>query len=171
MLHKPDRNHLREEISTRFIPYLRSIGFDQEIKSTNADGRTSHPFGIFVRRKEAVSHIIDIQFDKYLRPKFTINFRKDPSEPIEKDRLGLGKAKCDFIASYRLHSRPNSASWFRMRTFFGLRRRERAAREVVDRLMSVFPEVESWLADGTMGKHIRMIPIPAIQGIREEAVL
>jgi hypothetical protein len=169
-VHKLNRGYIREELSKRFIPYLRSIGFEQAREPANVDGRSTQPFGIFVRRNETVSDIIDIQFDKYSKPRFTINFRKDPSEPIDKNLFGLSRANCNFIAIYRLHPRPNSAGWFTMRTFLGLRTPETGARKIVDRLMSVFPEVEGWLANGTMGKHLRMIPMPVIEGTREEAV-
>jgi len=33
--------------------------------------------------------------------------------------------------------------------------------------MVLFPEVERWLEDGTMGEHIRMVPVPRLH---EQAV-
>lgn len=127
------------------------------------NGRSNAPFGSFVRRREAVLEIVDIQFDKYGRPKFTINLRADPSEHIDKDRFGLARTKCDFVAIYRLNPRPKSAGWFTMRTFFGLRSPRMCAKKIVDQLMSLVPEIEGWLKDRTMGQHLRMIPVSLIQ--------
>jgi hypothetical protein len=157
---------LREELSERFIPYLRSRGFEQGGDASGADARSTSPFGMFERNHGTVTDIISIQFDKYRRAKFIVNFRKDPPEIVKfrsaKDNLG-------FVQLGRLHSRPRSARWFTMRTFLGFRSPEKCAKAIVDRLMILFPEVESWFKDGTMGDHIRLIPIPMLRAARDQA--
>lgn len=169
VVNKSNRAYLREELSKRFIPYLHSIGFELAKEAAAIEPRSSHPFGSFVRRREAVTEIIDVQFDKYLRPRFTVNLRVDPSEHIDKERLGLTRTKCEFVAIYRLNPRPTSAGWFTLRTFLGLRSPEVSAKKVVDRLMSLTPEIEGWLKDGTLGQHLTMIPGPVIQETQDEA--
>src|SRR5712692_10449092 len=113
---KSNRAFLREELSRRFIPYLRSRGFERAKDSAKADGRSTFPFGTFMRTHGTASDIIEIQFDKYSRPKFIINFRKDPPELIR-----FGTVNCMSAEAFRLHPRPKSSGWFSMRTFFGLR--------------------------------------------------
>ena len=110
---KSNRAFLREELSRRFIPYLRSIGFEQE-DLAQMDGRSTSPFGTFVRRHGATSDVIRIQFDKYLRPKFTINFGKDPPDVISGNfrsrssgtEHGCAAVNLQLVQLFRLHPRP-----------------------------------------------------------------
>jgi hypothetical protein len=155
---KSKRALLREELSKRFIPYLRSRGFERV--EAKADGRSTFPFGTLIRKRGTGSDIIEIQFDKYSRPKFILNFRKEPAELIR-----FGTVNHMWAEGFRLHPRPKSIGWFTMRTFFGLRSPETCAKEVVDRLMSLFPEVESWFKDRTVGEHLRICPYPLLPGV------
>jgi hypothetical protein len=140
---KSNRAFLREELSKRFIPHLQSTGFARAEDSAKEDGRSSFPFGTFTREHGAGSDIIEIQLDKYSKPKFIINFSL--------------RSGSDLIESFRLHPRAKSAAWFTMRTFFGLRSAGTCARQVVDQLMNLFPEVESWFKDRVIGKHLRRL--------------
>lgn len=169
MVANSNRALLREELSRRFVPHLQSVGFEQENLS-EVDGRTSFPFGIFVRRHGATKDIIRIQFDKYQRAKFTINFRKDPHVVISGNVRSRSSQKespvpetFKLVQLFRLHPRPKSAAWFAMRTLFGLRSPAKCARDVVDCLMNLFPEVERCLKDGTIGDHVRMIAVPLLK--------
>jgi hypothetical protein len=45
------------------------------------------------------------------------------------------------------------------RTFFGLRSAKTCSKEVVDRLMNLFPQVEAWFKDRTVGEHVEALPI------------
>jgi len=155
---KSKRAFLRDELSRRFIPYLRSSGFEEDQHISKANGRSTFPFGALTRKHGTVSDIIKIQFDKYKRPKFIINFRKDPPELLKERPFASGTGTVKETEAFRLHPRPRSSGWFTMRTFFGLRSPEASAKKVVDRLVSVFPEVESWFKDGTVGEHLRAIP-------------
>ena len=142
-----NRAFLRQELSQRFIPHLQSKGFAVAKDAAKGNGRSSFPFGTFIREHGADADVIKIQFDKYSRPKFILNFS-----------LRSGN---DLVESFRLHPRPKSSAWFTMRTFFGLRSAETCARQVVDQLMNLFPEVESWFKDRVVGKHLRRLyPYP-----------
>src|SRR5258708_12159540 len=154
---KSKRAFLREELSQRFIPYLRSRGFEGAKDSAKADGRSTFPFGTFMRTHGTASDIIEIQFDKYSRPKFIINFRKDPPELIR-----FGTVNCMSAEAFRLHPRPKSSGWFTMRTFFGLRSPETCAKEVVDRLMNLFPDVETLFKDRTLETPLHLCPHPLL---------
>jgi hypothetical protein len=46
-----------------------------------------------------------------------------------------------------------------MRTFFGLRSPKTSSKEVVDRLMNLFPQVEAWFKDGILDEHLQALGI------------
>src|SRR5260370_20805565 len=98
---KSKRDFLREELSKRFIPYLRSRGFERAKDSAKADGRSTFPFGTFIRTDGTLSDIIAIQFDKYSRPKFIVNFQKDPPEIIR-----FRTVNHNWAAPFTLHPLP-----------------------------------------------------------------
>ena len=170
-MRKSDRAYLREELSQRFLPYLRSVGFEPAEDSSKPDGRSIFPFGTFARKHGSTSDIIEIQFDKYSRPRFIINFRREPPELIKEGQgIGprnarlpklteFGAARFKWAQSFRLTPRPQSARWFTMRTFFGFRSPKTCSKEVVDRLMNLFPQVEAWFKDGTVGEHLQALGI------------
>lgn len=166
---KSNRAHLREELSKRFIPHLQSLGFSRDGDSGKADGRSVFPFGTYIRKHGATSDVVEIQFDKYSRPKFIINFRKKPPRVIpEGEGIGprkarlpklteFGAARFHWAESFRLTPRPQSARWFTMRTFFGLCSADSAGKKVVDHLMTLFPQVEDWFNNGTIGENVQAL--------------
>jgi hypothetical protein len=121
---KSDRAYLREELSKRFIPHLQSLDFEPAKNPVKGDGRSIHPFGTFVRRRDTTSDVIEIQFDKRSKPSFVINFRRDPPTLIKGEQfVGAGNARLPKLTefgaerlrwaeSFRLTPRPKSASWF-----------------------------------------------------------
>lgn len=166
---KSKRAHLRVELSQRFIPYLQSLGFQADEDSGKPDTRSTHPFGAFVRKHGSTADVIDIQFDKYQRPRFIINFSRRPPRVIEDGwtigprnarlpRLTeFGAERFRWAESFRLTPRARSARWFTVRTFFGLRSPKTSSKAVVDRLMNLFPQVEAWFNDGSLGDHIQAL--------------
>jgi hypothetical protein len=168
---KSNRAYLREELSKRFIPYLQSLDFEPAKNPAKADARSIHPFGTFVRRRETVSDVIEIQFDKRSKPRFIINFRRDPPELNKEGQFvgarnlrlpkltEFGAERFRWAESFRLTPRPKSANWFTMRTFFGFRSQKICSKEVIDRLMNLFPQVEDWFKDGKIGEHVQALSI------------
>lgn len=150
---KSRRGILREELSSRFIPYLQSIGFESTDDSLRRDSRRIFPFGTLVRRHGTTADVIKIQFDKYSRPRFIVNFRREPTEIVHVRHIKSREVASS--ESFRLHPKPNSAGWFTMRTFLGLHTVEACAERVVDQLMSLVPEIERWFNEETVGKHMR----------------
>jgi len=61
------------------------MGFERPEHSVKADGRSAFPFGSLVRKHGTAQDIIEIQFDKYSKPKFIINFRKTHLTSLKKD--------------------------------------------------------------------------------------
>jgi hypothetical protein len=181
---KSNRAYLREELSKRVIPYLQSLDFEPAKNPVKADARSIHPFGTFVRRRESASDIIEIQFDQHSRPSFIINFRRDSPELIKEGQFvgarnarlpkltEFGAERFRWAESFRLTPRPKPASWFTMRTFFGFRSPKICSKEVVDRLMNLFPQVEAWFKDGKIGEHVQALPIlvPLAEARNEQVV-
>lgn len=100
---------------------------------------------------------IEIQFDKYSRPKFIVNFQLDPPSLLPKERPWPEYNRPDngrlrWAEAFRLHPQPNSIRWFGTWSVFGWRSAEDCARKTVDRLMELFPEVEAWFKGQAVGR-------------------
>jgi hypothetical protein len=97
-----------------------------------------------------------VQWEKYGSPRFILNFSK-------RGRTGL-------IASGR--QAPNKGrwteGWFRqdrsgLQRFFSFSK-VYPAEQVVAQLIALFPEVEEFWKSGTIGPHIRLLPVPRRPG-------
>jgi len=60
-----------------------------------------------------------------------------------------------------------------MRTFFGFRSPKICSKEVIHRLMNLFPQVEAWFKDGNIGEHVQALPmlLPLPEARHEQIVL
>ncbi len=150
---------LRRELKKRFHPVAERHGFTIDA--------TSAPFGIDFRRITPVCiDVFDLQWEKYGRPRFVVNFGKCPGAgvthhgeriPPEKVLSHMGSRS----GRMQPGKGPHTTAWFSQdRPFVQrvlLRRRNRAAAEVVDSLLAVFPELEAWFRDGTLGPHLHLV--------------
>lgn len=110
-------------------------------------------------------HVFDVQWDKYGRPRFVVNFGTCPAgglhvsgKDIPADQVLAG------WAPQRGRLQPcagaSSANWFRQdkslvaRLFFGVA--PHPASEVVAQLTQLFPELEAYWSAGTIGKHLQV---------------
>lgn len=149
---------LRRELKRVFFPFVVSRGFE-------IDQRDAPAFTTFRRTVGESLHVFDVQWDKYGRPRFVVNFGICPAsgvhlpgEHIPADHVLAGWAPL----GGRLQPRPGatSANWFRqdrplfMRLFGG--EALRSASEVVTELMQLFPELEAYWSTGAAGKHLRI---------------
>ena len=148
---------LRREIKHRFIPHVVASGF-------TLDEREAPTFWLFRRQAGPSAQLFSIQWEKYGRPRFRLDFGTCPIEGL--DFTG----KHVEWSSMHPHWLPDAASlkpgraifsrsWFRQdRTpilqLFGATAL-RPAKEVVDELFSLYPEVEAYWASGKVGKHIQ----------------
>ena len=138
---------LRREIRTRFFPFMIAKGFVLDMR----DAPT-----FFAFRKETPEGVLhcDIQWEKYGKPRFILNFGR--GEPAVAPTAIRG----------RLHSRRRPAFWTTRDWFCQdrpllsriFRSRFRPPAEVVDSLLSLFAEVEACWASGVAGPHIRLFP-------------
>jgi hypothetical protein len=153
---------LRRELKRTFYPYVTDRGFQID--------KSSGPHSIDFRRF-GPDHIdvFDIQWEKYGRPRFVVNFGQAPSVGVTHSGESVPPEK---ILSYmgpqsgRLqpHVGAGTGSWFRQDYSFLqriiFRQAVRPAEEVVGELMSLFNELESWFEHGQLGVHMKVLPYP-----------
>lgn len=138
---------LRREIARIFVPHVERNGFTM-------DKRDLPAFLRFWRIKGDAAHLFDIQWEKYGRPRFVVNFGRCPATGL----IIRGKhyAPQDVLASWapeggRLQPQPgtSSRSWFRqdkplLQSLFS-REKLRPADEVIAvDLLCHFVEVDLW---------------------------
>lgn len=137
---------LRREITKTFVPYAQAQGFHVDKKNL--------PISLCFRRiVESEAHIFDIQWEKYGRPRFTVNVGRCPAAGYEIS--GQHYAPEAVLPGWtseggRLQPRPgfSSACWFRqdkpfLKSLFS-RQKLRPAEEVVTELITLFVEAEMW---------------------------
>ncbi|MEZ0261193.1 MAG: hypothetical protein ACAH80_09295 [Alphaproteobacteria bacterium] len=148
---------LRREITTIFVPAMQRRGF-------TVDKRDLPVFLRFWRIKDDEAHLFDIQWEKYGRPRFIVNFGRCPAAGLV--IRGKHYAPQDVLASWtpeggRLQPQPgtSSRSWFRqdkpfLQSLFS-REKLRPADEVIAvDLLCTFGEVEMWWESRTRMAHM-----------------
>ena len=132
---------LLEEMKRTFYPFATARGFLKQ--KSEAPG-----FTVFRRVREQRIEAFKVQWDKYCRPFFVINF-------------GRGVADSDqHQASGRLQRRRggNLSCWFNIRRPWSAKLRSGKwnyqPAEVVSEVIAAFPELEAWWATGEAGPHI-----------------
>ena len=156
---------LRDQVRNTFVPFVRDAGFE-------ATSRRGNLFMEFRRDAGSVIHVLEIQWEKYGRPRFVINYGTCPSSGI--DVQGKHFAPADVCAGWLPDSgrlRPGrgatTASWFRqdypLLKQLLLRTRCRAASEVVAEAVHLFAELEAYWGSGALGTHMRAVPPAAIR--------
>ncbi len=147
-------------MESRFSAFMTDSGFQKE-----CGGGIDFRF----RRKGSQRHdLIEVQFDKYLRPRFILNFGTVPAEGLT-DAYGRHIDADDVhIAHLVERGRLNALPKILVEHWFGLGRLriwpvETAAERQVEKLIKLFPQVERWFASGTVGWNlaIRTEPLNA----------
>ena len=151
---------LRQELKRRFWPLLESQGFTHD--------ESGAPLLVTFRKHTPEStQVVDVQWDKYGKPRFVVGFGQCPAAGIEfrgqripRETMLAGWLEPDGKGG-RLQPRSGSStrSWFRLDAdlFMKLRgKKSRQPSEVVDELLALFPEVEAWFKDGSIGKHLQL---------------
>lgn len=134
---------LRAAVKRRFHPWIVARGFEKD--------KSQSPYFTTFRRTRADNvDLFDIQWDKYWRPHFVINF-------------GQGLAgQTDIAIVGRLQRR---RGW-PLHTWFGLHRpwlnRIKTLQwsytnaDVLEELEAAFEELEAWWRDKTVGPHVNL---------------
>ncbi len=152
---------LRQEIKKQFEPFMVHRGY-------LIDRSQAPVFTIFRKITSDTVYLSDVQWEKYGRPRFTVNFGKcglqgivahDGKHIPSGDMLPSWAPVCGRLQPGRSSS---SAGWFRqdrpwLERFFSGRSLYDAS-AVVTQLIRFFPEVEHYWADGTVGPHMKVFP-------------
>ncbi|MGE0269380.1 MAG: DUF4304 domain-containing protein [Candidatus Omnitrophota bacterium] len=150
---------LRQEITRVFIPRAQKAGFD-------LDRKNSPVFIEFRRIDGDIVHLFDIQWEKYGRPRFVVNFGTCPAAGMETG--GKHYPPSEVSAGWtpvRGRLQPGRGSttsnWFCQdrplwRRLFGKNLRSPA--EVVSLLIKLFEELETFWKTGAVGPHLRIYP-------------
>jgi len=153
---------LRQEIKKTFVPYMADKGFV-------CDMRYAPQFFTFRRIASDAVYVFDIQWEKYGRPRFVVNFgtcglhgviaNGEPVPPndifpmhgLTRGRLSPGRE--GFLSR---------SGWFRQDRPILRRILSRAKfyepADVVSELMTLFVELEQLWQGGQIGKHVRILP-------------
>ena len=132
---------LNDELKKRFFPLVKSRGFEK-LKSTDPH------FAEFRRTAIRGYDIFEVQWDKYWRPYFVLNFGKQGAEDSRWNHSGRlqrkrgGSMSCWFSLKPPLLYRLTKHKW------------RYAPQEVVDELIDAFEELEQWWQNGTVGPHM-----------------
>jgi hypothetical protein len=146
---------LRDAVKKRFYPFVEGKGF--------ARGNSSGYFTEFRRVRAEGVHLFDIQWDKYWRPLFVLNFHQGPARGAE----GVNDANLEGSRFQQHAGRLQRRRGGRMGCWFGLRRPwirvltsgrwSYSPDEVVDELIDAFGELEAWWEDRSEGPHIYIL--------------
>jgi hypothetical protein len=149
---------LRRAIKRSFVPLMEGKGF-------RTDTRDMPHFLAFRRVTPERVYVCDIQWEKYGRPRFVLNFGGCGPQGVVCDGKEIEPADVTASATPwngRLWPGPSPATsnWFRQDRSL-LRRLWKGSSlrppdEVIRDLVDLFPEVEDYWENGTVGKHIHV---------------
>jgi len=136
---------LREAVKREFYPFALERGFAR-IKSNNSL-RT-----LFRKIDGGVAYEFEIQWDKYHRPYFVLNFSAPEGLPMRsRTRHGrLQRRRGDPLGCWFNLRRP----WHEVLRTGHLRYKPE---QVVGQVISCFPELEAWWSEGVEGPHVYCI--------------
>ena len=151
---------LRQELKKSFVPFMTNRGF-------SLDQRHAPNFIDFRRTVGNRVQFFEIQWEKYGRPRFTVNFGSTSikgtishHQHIDANDVGPGQAE----QYCRIHPNGKGSStrhWFRQdrpvvaALFAGSR--FYPPEQIVRQLMDLFVEAELYWSAGTVGKHSQVI--------------
>ena len=154
------RNILLNDVQDRLIKLFTEDGFDiypltsEEKKSKEM--KIAFPFGRLKRKQGEKLEIAEIQFDKYGKLKFIINFGVVPENGVTLPWTHISQQDADVAAlseAYRLYSSSIWSAWFSVGWL--AQKNVENVKKTVDKAINLYPEIENWFSTGTMGKHMR----------------
>lgn len=132
---------LNDELKKRFYPLVLSKGFEKQ--------KSSDPHFIEFRRQTAVGDdVFDVQWDKYWRPYFVLNFNKQGvDDPRWRHGGRLQRKRGGSMSCWFSIRKPLLNRLFTLRWHY-------KPQDVVGELIDAFEELEQWWKNGHIGPHI-----------------
>ena len=149
---KPIRDALRKV----FYPHVSSLGFE-------VDKRWQPQAVVFRRFSINAVHVFEIQWDKYHRPKFVINFAEAPPDGIEFceswiEAKDIAPVHCGTYLRLMQSRGRFTYKWFQLRRplieQLLVLKRDYDPEEIAAQVVQRFDEVEDWWSNKTIGKHV-----------------
>lgn len=147
------RMKLRDELTNRFVPALRELGFDGPNRI--AGNSLKHAYRRVVSDG---TQCLFISFDKWQRPRFALDFWIEPPDGMEALRQHGGQ----FVQGRAIPGwGRDTNSWFcadrpLWHLLFGLT--SSREQQAVSSAIGMLPEIEGWWHDHKATKHITVIP-------------
>ncbi|MBB3170216.1 hypothetical protein [Simiduia aestuariiviva] len=139
---------LNDEMKRSFYPWVKASGF---IKQKSTD---SH-FVEFRRETTSGVDVFEVQWDKYWRPYFVVNFGKEEATDTAWRKGGrLQRKRGGSMSNWFGLPKP---MLYKLVTLSWSYKPE----EVVEELKAAFGELESWWENGEIGKHLYFIDLHA----------
>lgn len=149
---------LRRELKTRFFLYVSARGFA-------VDQRLQPHSTVFRRGVGDRTEILALQWHKYGKPRFAVHFGTCGAEGLQVNGTRFSAEEtlptwCVDAGTLQPRKGVARGSWFRQDSTLLQRLLghppSRAASEVVDELMELFPEIERYWQSGDVGRHLRL---------------
>jgi len=154
---------LREAVRARFYPFAAAQGFVR--------AKSAHPhFAVFRRSTQSTIHVFELQWDKYHRQCFVVNFGDAPISGVTVHGTHVPAAnietyQCTNHGQLKPRGCPYVRCWFRekkplLQVLTSGQRRYQPD-EVVDQLIALFPELDAWWTRRDRGSHLSLLRIAA----------
>jgi hypothetical protein len=155
------RTYLKKAIVKRFVPLLESRGWVKQTRPPEFDSsemRRSFPLGTFARESPVGFHLVDIQFDKRLKPEVRISIGTVPADGLPSATDGTQVPVNGLVAmngsdAHFIRSTRYGSDWF---GYCFWQRKDRAqAEKIVTKIISRWAEAEDYFDSGRTGRHLR----------------
>ncbi len=147
---------LREAVKKRFYPFVEKRGF---VRAKSKD-----PFFVTFRRVRGDTvDVFDVQWEKYWRPCFVLNFGQGPSRGVDVQGTHVSGTElepyhCTPCGRLQRRRGGSLACWFQLRRpwrgFLTSGKWAFSPDEVVEELIGSFDELEAWWSGKIEGPHI-----------------
>jgi hypothetical protein len=159
-----DRERLTESLQQLLLPELVERGFMilplDDGDSSNEEIRNSFPFGRLRRSIEGRIEQIEVQLDKRNKASFRLNFGRVPAHGLDHP-VGHVAARdiwIHYLPEYcSLYQSPFLRRWFSVGRWRWPVKDQKPYNEIVRAVVSLLPEVETTLAGGAPGPHVRIV--------------
>ena len=153
---------LRRAIKRSFDPLMEGKGF-------RTDSRDMPHFLAFRRVTPERIYVCDIQWEKYGRSRFVLNFGSCGPQGVvchgkEIKPADITPSATPWSGRLMPGSPSSTSGWFRqdrsLLQGFWKGSSLKPPDEIIRNLIDLFPEIEDYWKSGTIGKHIRVLTVP-----------
>lgn len=153
---------LKAAVKSLLVPYILSRGFQEDTRKLGEEAPSGHQSFRFLRWQNNNLELLEIQFDKYRRAAFAIEFGIVPPEGVYYYGYHYPQEKAYVCISLRAARLTPSRICKLKRFALPLLKipvlRNPSPERVVQRAIELFPQVETWLRQGVKGPNVYVMP-------------